>query len=153
MDQLFEILGKPVDSPESRAALDEFELTRWDTGADGDEEDDVSLVDPAQGIEVQHTPDGVIQSIFLFSHGHQGFARFSRSLSRNLTFQSTRADVREQFGEPDLSGAPTTGTLLGDSGPWDRYTLPGGYIHFQFRFDRDAIQLVTLMTLDAVETT
>ncbi len=154
MDSLIRILGKSIDDPFVESVLEPFELRRWESNGEDDDLDDdsESLLDTAQGLEVQFSKAGIIETVFLYSHGHQGFARFPRPLINGLTLQSTREEVQDAIGEPTHSGGPNEMSLLGRIGPWDRYDRPDGALHFQFRYDVDAIQLVTLMTLSTAPT-
>src|SRR5688500_954046 len=36
-------------------------------------------------------------------------------------------------------------------GPWDRYPIPKGFIHFQYRLDIDEIERITLMVPDTLK--
>jgi hypothetical protein len=57
--------------------------------------------------------------------------------------------VLERFGPAATSGAAARITGLGDYGPWDRFTIPEGLLHVQYRTDRDEIDMITLMRADA----
>jgi hypothetical protein len=62
-----------------------------------------------------------------------------------VAFSVSRREVLERFGVPSKSGAPVRLPVLGSKGAWDRFAIPAGSIHFQYRLDRDEIEMITLM--------
>ena len=67
-----------------------------------------------------------------------------------VPFSGGRREVLARFGTPSKSGAPVRIPVLGDRGAWDRFSLPTVSLHFQYRLDRDEIDMITLMCADAV---
>jgi hypothetical protein len=66
----------------------------------------------------------------------------------DLALSSDRHATRQQFGAPERSGETQTVKYLGDYGPFDRYALPNGIAHFQFKVDMDRMESITLMRYD-----
>jgi hypothetical protein len=66
-----------------------------------------------------------------------------------VAFSLSRREVLNRFGSASKSGAAVRVPVLGDRGAWDRFTLPAGSIHVQYRLDRDEIDMITLMCRDA----
>jgi hypothetical protein len=67
-----------------------------------------------------------------------------------IPFSMSRREVLGRFGAAATSGAPVRIPGLGDRGAWDRFTIPEGSLHVQYRIDRDEIDMLTLMRADAV---
>jgi hypothetical protein len=89
------------------------------------------------GVEVICDEADRIQTIFL----HQGAGE---ALS-DVPFSLSRREVLERYGSPSKSGGISRIPVLGDRGAWDRFALRGATIHFQYRLDRDEIDMITLM--------
>jgi hypothetical protein len=89
------------------------------------------------GVEVLCDEAERIRTIFL----HRGDGE---ALSE-VAFSLGRRQVLDRFGFPSKSGAAVRLPVLGDKGTWDRFSFPAGSIHFQYRLDRDEIEMVTLM--------
>ena len=83
-----------------------------------------------------------IRTIFLRGGDGEALSEVSFSLGRR--------EVRERYGSPSKSGGPVRIPALGDRGAWDTFTLPAVSIHVQYRVDRDEIDMITLMSPDAV---
>lgn len=95
-----------------------------------------------RGVEVICDETERIRTIFL----HRGDGE---ALSE-VPFSLSRREVLERYGSPSKSGAAVRLPVLGDRGAWDRFALPAGTIHFQYRLDRDEIEMITLIRRDAV---
>lgn len=67
----------------------------------------------------------------------------------DVQFSLTRQQVLQQFGLPEKSGDKWRHPILGELGPWDRFSRPGYLLHFRYRLT-DQIELITLMTPDVV---
>ncbi len=93
------------------------------------------------GVEVICDVDERIRSIFL----HRG----DGEAISEVAFSLNRREVLSRFGSPSKSGSAVRIPALGDKGGWDRFKLPAGSIHIQYRLDRDEIELITLMRRDA----
>jgi hypothetical protein len=94
------------------------------------------------GVDVICDEDERVRTIFL----HAGV---DESLS-SIPFTSHRKEVLELLGPPSKSGVASRSPVLGESGPWDRFSLGGMAIHVQYRVDSDEIELITLMRADVV---
>ncbi len=89
------------------------------------------------GVEVICDDDERIRTIFLHRGGGEALSE--------VPFSLTRREVLERFGTPSKSGEAARIPALGDRGAWDRFALPVGSIHVQYRLDRDEIEMITLM--------
>jgi len=67
----------------------------------------------------------------------------------DIPLRTTRNEILDRFGVPSRSGGELQ-TALGPSGRWDRFSMRGYSVHFQYRLDSDSIQKVTLMRADVV---
>ncbi|MCB1602338.1 MAG: hypothetical protein KDI66_20130 [Xanthomonadales bacterium] len=99
-------------------------------------EGECSYVVPPLGIEVSADASGMIVTVHLHSEGHEGFNAFPFSLEE-LTFSSSRSEVREKMGSPVRSGT-------GRTGEWDVYSRGEYVVHFMYAPDSLSIALVTL---------
>ena len=95
-----------------------------------------------RGVEVSCDGFDRIQTVFL----HRGDGE---SLA-NVPFSMSRREVLERFGVPTRSGGAVRIPGLGDRGAWDRFTLPEGSLHVQYRLESDEIDMITLIRSDAV---
>ena len=91
------------------------------------------------GVEVICDETERIRTIFL----HRGDGE---TLSE-IAFSLSRREVLDRLGAPSKSGAASTIPVLGDKGAWDRFVVPAGAVHVQYRPDRDEIEMITLMRL------
>ncbi len=94
------------------------------------------------GVEVVCDETERIRTIFL--HRGDGEALFE------MAFSSRRQNIVAQYGCPSKSGAAARIPGLGDHGAWDRFSLPTGSLHVQYRPGGDDIEMITLMRSDAV---
>lgn len=94
------------------------------------------------GVDVICDEGGRIRTIFLHRGGGEDLSEVPFSLSRQ--------EVLELFGAPVSSGGPVRTSVLGNSGAWDRFSQAGIVVHFQYRLDSDAIEMITLMSQEAV---
>jgi hypothetical protein len=94
------------------------------------------------GVEVICDGAERIRTIFLHRGDGEALADVAFSLSRR--------QVCEHYGSPTKSGAAGRIPSLGEYGPWDRFTVPSGVIHVQYRLESDDIDMITLMRSDAV---
>jgi hypothetical protein len=101
----------------------------------------IDYVFPEHGIEMQADARDHLSVLFLSSG--------SICLS-DLPFALTRAEVGERCGEPAKSGNGLRDPILGDYGPWDRFSNDAHALHVEFRADVDRIAKITLMRPDVV---
>lgn len=83
-------------------------------------------------------------SIKLFSAGYDGYEEFQHPIGWDLTFASSRKDVRAVFTEVSASRDQAGTSDLGPIPAWDRFEFEDHSVHFQYS-DRDLIELVTFM--------
>jgi hypothetical protein len=95
-----------------------------------------------RGVELICDRLDLVQTVFLHRGEGERLAGFAFSMSR--------CEVLQRLGPAAASGAAVRIPGLGDRGAWDRFVLPQGVLHVQYRTDRDEIDLVTLMRADAV---
>jgi len=81
------------------------------------------------GVEVICDEDDRIRTIFLHRRDGEALSGVAFSLSRR--------EILDHFGGPSKSGSAVCIPALGDKGAWDRFNLPAGSIHIQYRLDRD----------------
>lgn len=93
-----------------------------------------------QGIEVLCDESNYITAIFVRPGDGERLI--------GVSFALRRQDVVKYFGNPSRSGKAKHVAGLREYGPWDRFMLPSGVIHFAFRADRDEIEMITLMRTD-----
>lgn len=86
-----------------------------------------------------------VRSIFAFSDESRCF----KEGIQDLPFVLGRREVRARFGSPSKSGGISKG-ILGDYGPWDRFSRGKYSIHVHFHLEVDCIKLITLMRADIV---
>jgi hypothetical protein len=94
------------------------------------------------GVEVICDEADRVETVFLHRGDGEALSEVPYSLSRR--------QVLDHFGPPSKSGAADRIPVLGDRGAWDRFTLPEGSIHVQYRLDRDEIEMITLMRPDVL---
>ena len=95
-----------------------------------------------RGVEVLCDQAELVQAIFL----HGGLD--SEALC-DVPFSSSRSEIRARYGTPAKSGEPSHHPKLGPSGAWDRFVAGPAVVHFRYCVERDQVDRVTLMTLDA----
>jgi hypothetical protein len=91
------------------------------------------------GVEVICDETERIRAIFLHRGDGEALSEIAFSLSRR--------EVLDLLGVPSKSGAATRIPVLGDKAAWDRFAVPAGSVHVQYRLDRDEIDMITLMRL------
>jgi hypothetical protein len=110
------------------------------------EEPIIHYVFPQHGLELRCDSDNKVSVIFLYS---DSFNSFDEALL-DIPFSSNRKKVNELFGVPSKSGGKVSDPILGEYGPWDRFTRTGHTIHFEYGLDADRIKKITLMRPDVV---
>ncbi|HZZ91006.1 MAG TPA: hypothetical protein VFE23_00485 [Usitatibacter sp.] len=148
MTRLFEILGTNVMSPEAAKELALYPALRREVD-DDDAEPVRYLRSERDGLLIKVSDDGEVLTIFLMSEGKDGFAQFRGELPAGLSFSSTPGDVLKALGAPAYSRPPgKVGSFA--HGDLLRFDRPAYSLHFQFRSDRRAIELVTAMVARSV---
>ena len=139
-----EYLGKNVS-----IMLEEMPFKDWQVEKSIEDELEEKLTSytfKEHGFEVSCDPNDKISVIFLYSEKYNGF---DESLFE-IPFSWNQKQVLEHFGTPSKSGGKVSDPILGDYGPWDRFTRPGYAIHVGYRTDSDRIKQITLMRSDVV---
>lgn len=149
MTELFDILGKHVSSPEATAALARYPKLAPQV-EDVEPDDDVRyLRSRSDGLLVKLSAEGEILAIFLMGEGREGFSQFRGELPANLTFASKPPEVLKALGAPAYNRPPGKVGAF-EHGELFRFDRPGHSLHFQFRGDRDGIELITAMAAKSV---
>jgi hypothetical protein len=68
----------------------------------------------------------------------------------DLPLSSTRQDVYEILGSPTKKGDGLIDPVLGNYGPWDRFSETDHTIHVEYHADADRIKKITLIRNDVV---
>lgn len=119
-------------------------VAKWSTERIFDEEIDETSVDyifAENGVAIRCDLDDTIRVIFLSADENGGFDD-SCFVPK---FSWSRAEVLERFGTPDKQGEGLSDPVLGEFGPFDRFAYAKVSLHIEYRADRDAIRLITLM--------
>lgn len=150
MKKLHEILGRVPTSPEATEVLATYPNLRVHVEELGPEEEPVRyLSNEGDGLRMRLSSEGTILTIFLMSEGKDGFSQYRGELPGGLSFDSTRAEALKTFGAPAYFrasgklGSFRVGELM-------RFDWPTHSLHLQFRPEGVGIELVTLMSAEAV---
>lgn len=65
-----------------------------------------------------------------------------------IPFRSSLHQVREYYGTPSKKGERSSSPYLGESGAWDRFSLDGFVLHFEYGLENDEVVRITLMRND-----
>lgn len=106
----------------------------------------IDYVFPHNGMDLVCDQDDRVSTVFLYADGSRCFT----DGVEELPFGAGRRDVIARLGTPSRSGDKSSSPILGEHGPWDRFSRPGYAIHVEYRLDVDVIQLITLMRDDVV---
>lgn len=87
-----------------------------------------------------------LRAFFLYSDKSRCF----RERVEDLPLTSSRQEVVARLGVPTKSGGRISDPILGEYGPWDRFSRPGYAVHVEYRLDADIINKVTVMRADIV---
>lgn len=146
MAPLIALLGQPLQSPLVKAWLAGLPSTE-PTTIDWSDEGEMHrfLQSKAAGVEIKHSDEGNIETIFLMSDGKDGFAQFRGDLGKGLAFSSSPEDVTRVLGKPSLHRPAGLGVLNRRHGEIMRYDYPEHSVAFQFREEGQGIETVILM--------
>lgn len=101
---------------------------------------------PENGFDFICDANDKVRTIFLYSDGHR---QFEGGLI-DLPFSLARQEVITRLGVPSKSGGLVNDPILGEFGPWDRFTKSGYSIHVEYKADAGSIGKITLMRADVV---
>jgi hypothetical protein len=151
MAPLIALLGQSLHSPLVKAWLAALPSTE-PTTIDWSDEGEIHrfLQSKAAGVEIKHSDEGDIDTIFLMSEGKDGFAQFRGDLGEGLVFSSSPEDVMRALGKPSFRRPAGLGLLNLRHGEIMRYDYPEHSVAFQFREEGLGIEQVTLMTAATV---
>jgi hypothetical protein len=105
----------------------------------------ISYIFEKNGMTINCDSDEIISAIFLYSDDYGGFD----CELFGVPFFWGRRKVCDHFGKPSRSGGKSRSEYLGESGPWDRFAMPGYVMHVEYKLEVDEIRLITLMTEQA----
>ena len=139
ISEVASLLGFPVSVPDRPPEGDpEFGMARY-----------VEIYD--RGIAILVDWDDAVSTIQFFGDGvEDGYSPYLGALTHDLTFESSRQNVREAMGEPAQSsnGGPEVFGIK--HRPWDWFAVGDRKIHFEFEDHCNAIRLVSVTTLPVV---
>jgi hypothetical protein len=135
-------LGRPISKLLQSEPFKSWQVERWIDDDLGKRVIEYAFA--GRGLEVRCDAKDEIASIFLSSSDGWNDSLF------DIPFSLTRAEVVSRLGTPEKSGKQHRDPILGDMGAWDRFRVPQGVIHIQYRFDGPGISKITLMRSDVV---
>ena len=98
------------------------------------------------GMELRCDDDNKISAIFIFSDRFGGH----RDDLLEIPFSLNRRQVLQRFGSPSKSGNASNHPVLGNYGAWDRFSMPGYTVRFEYLADELGINKITFMREDVV---
>ena len=135
-------LGKPASSVLAAAPFLDWSHERAvETDLD---EVIIDYVFADDGVDLQSDKHDHVRAIFLYFDAGR---RFHEGLA-DIPDDVTRGQLRAMLGEPSKSGGPLSDPVLGEYGPWDRFSRGTYTLHIQYRAKEDRINAVTLMRSD-----
>jgi hypothetical protein len=96
------------------------------------------------GIELCLCKKRKVQAIHLYSGTLEGFCRYEGPYPANLSFGSSRAQIRAALGEPALAMEAGGTGIMAIEHSFDRYENEQFYIRFQYEAGDGAVGLITL---------
>lgn len=81
-----------------------------------------------------------LDTVFLFSEGRDGFRQYGGNLVCDLTFSSSKEEVRKSLGPPNAF----RDTETPEDGGFDKYVYPTHTAHFCYKKSLWQIELLTL---------
>lgn len=106
---------------------------------------------PALGLQVTIGRDGLVQTIHLHSHSHDGYHGFEGPLPEGLTFAMGRRSAQAALGSPSSQGGPVPLILSTQKVCWDRWLRETYSLHCEYPEDEGRIQMVTVSTREIAE--
>jgi hypothetical protein len=100
------------------------------------------------GVALQFDSESsILETILLYTEGHDEYSGYQGELPNGIDFGHSRNEVRKRLGKPEKSGAADKR----DQTPaWDRYNFGTYGLHVQYSEDEQSIDLLTLMTPEAM---
>ncbi len=106
----------------------------------------IDYVFAQDGIDFVCDEEDKVQTIFLYNDESRCFT----GGLQDLPFTSTRKEVVARLGAPSKSSGGVRDPILGEYGPWDRFTRANYAIHVEYRLNADVINKITFMRADVV---
>ncbi len=147
LQDLLELLGKPIESPAVKAAVNALGPLERKTVVDRH-----YFKFPANGISIATDEGMLIETIFLYGEERDGFSRYGRKVPHDIRFEWDRQRVRAAMGQPSVSGGGEEIPFYGPAARWDRYDFPRYSLHLEYRGAGEG-QGVSMMTLTTPEAT
>ncbi len=102
------------------------------------------------GLGLQFDDGNRLISIQLFSEGLDSYREYSEPFENGMSFEMSKGDIKKLLGRPTNTGGGENIPVLGPRLPWVLFVYEDHALHIQFSIERDSIQLITLMSLDAL---
>ncbi len=100
------------------------------------------------GISFALTRKHLVETVFLYSEGFEGFSAYTGALPMGLSFANSRTEVRTALGEPVRSGEAGGIGLMAIEHSWDRFEADALYLHIQYQAGDAGILLITIGIAD-----
>jgi hypothetical protein len=97
-----------------------------------------------EGISLSLSKTLEVETVFLYAEGIEGFQQYKHSLPNELSFLSSRTDIRQHLGAPSSSGEASGIGIMAVPFAWDRYDSERGYLHIQYEEGENQIRLLTI---------
>jgi hypothetical protein len=104
----------------------------------------IDYVFPNDGIDLTCDEFDKVCTIFVYADN----SRYFKDGIADMPFSATRREVAARLGTPVKSGNGHSDPILGEYGPWDRFSLDGYELHISFFTHSDRICLITIMRPD-----
>ena len=147
-----ELLGRRLDDTDVQVYLSLLGPASEPEEEDNDEGVEkigeyVSFMD--SGVEIE-SEAGVVQAVFLYPGGEDGFAAYRGPMPLATSMTDTQSDIRRLLGTPTFHMPAKELPFLGRRGPVDRYDRPAYSVAFDYDEHSGGIRLLTVMHPDAV---
>lgn len=147
MTTLHSVIGQDINSESLQALVRElgpFQSSIQDLAPDENIRADHYLTNKAGGIQLRHSPLGIVEVIFLYGAGRDGFSGYRGPFEDGVTFASTAKDIVDVLGPPQFHKPERKTPLLGMKGESLRYDCPSHSIAFQMALGGKGVSLVTI---------
>ncbi len=144
---LLSALNTTADSPELQALLARLNSPSALKKVGGYR---ARLAAKASGVDLSFgwsKPSWMLNNVFLFPGGRDGFGEFQDAIESQVSMSSTRSEVRSILGLPSWSGGggPAIMNTLVDY-HWDRFDFETYSVRFDYEEEQGGIRLVSVMT-------
>jgi hypothetical protein len=97
-----------------------------------------------EGISLALEKDDRIKAVFLYAEGIEDFGQYKLPLPGGFAFDTPRAVVRSNLGEPAFAGEAGGTGIMAIEHSFDRYESSQYYLRFEYAGGDSGIRLVTL---------